>query len=368
MPMPESVSNERMGRLREEMASQGVEAVAIAPGSNMRYLLGFAPLADERPCVLLVGLEGMQFVVPTLNAAQVAEQVDLPLLTWEDSEGPEAALQAAAGEVGTRLAVAFDDTMRADTLVPAFSALDPRRILLASQVVGPLRMRKSAAEVAALACSAALADEAAREGLAACKPGRTEAEVAEAIEQTFRRGGATPAFALVASGPHSAFPHHHTGSRLLQAGEPVLLDLGADLEGYQSDISRMAFLGEPPEEFRRVFVAVVGALDRATDAVRPGARASDVDAAARDYLVSQGYGDYFVHRTGHGIGLDGHEPPSIQQGNDLCLEPGMAFSIEPGVYLPGRFGVRVENIVVVTDEGCRTLTGLPHALHVVEAP
>ena len=355
----------RINRLREEMSRAGVDLVAVAPGSNMRYLLGFTPVADERPCVLLISRDDLRFVVPSLTAEQVAAHTGLDLLVWTDAQGPERALRQAAGELPRARVLAFDNTMRADTLIPVYDAFTPERMTLSSGVLGKLRMRKTPAELAALQRAAEQADRVLAAAIAACEPGKTEAEVAQVIVDAFHRDGAEAVdFVIVASGPNAAFPHHHTGQRTLQPGDAVVIDIGATLDGYKSDITRMVHLGPPSEAFRRVYDAVLEANQRAKEAVRPGVPARVVDRAARDYLETVGYADYFVHRTGHGLGLDVHEPPYITSESDTVLEPGMVFSIEPGVYLPDRFGVRIEDIVAVTEDGVRVLTGASHELAV----
>ncbi len=357
---------ERIARLQAEMVRAGVDLVAISPGATMRYLLGFSPLADERPCALLVSPSDLRLVAPALNAQQMVAHTGLDALSWSDDQGPAEALRGAVAALGSGGLVAFDNTMRADTLLPLREALQPARMILASEVVGPLRSRKSPAEIEALQRAAAMVDTAMQAGIAACKPGATEAQVAQAVEESFRAQGAELVdFVIVASGPNSAFPHHHTGHRILQPGDAVILDIGATLEGYKSDITRMVHLGPPSDEFVEVYRAVQEAVRRATATVRPGVQAREVDRAARGYLEEAGYGEYFVHRTGHGLGLEVHESPYISADSQTVLEPGMVFSIEPGVYIPDRFGVRIEDIVVVTEDGVRVLTGSVHELVVV---
>jgi Xaa-Pro aminopeptidase len=372
---------DRIARLQTEMVRSGVDLVAVSPGATMRYLLGFSPLADERPCVLLISRSDLRLVAPALNAQQMMAHTGLDVLAWSDDQGPAEALQEAAAALGAGGAasdhaaleqdapvrpgerdrlpvVAFDNTMRADTLLPLREALQPAHMILASEVVGPLRSRKSPAEIEALQRAAAMADAAMKAGIAACKPGVTEAQVAQAVEESFRAQGAELVdFVIVASGPNGAFPHHHTGQRALQPGDAVILDIGATLAGYKSDITRVVHLGPPSDEFVQVYEAVREAVRRATEAVRPGVQAREVDRAARGYLEEAGYGEHFVHRTGHGLGLEVHEPPYITAESETVLEPGMVFSIEPGVYIPDRFGVRIEDIVVVTEDGVRVLTG-----------
>ena len=201
----------------------------------------------------------------------------------------------------------------------------------------------------------------------ACRPGVTEKEVAREAEVAFRKDGVEEVlFAIVAAGANSARPHHDSGEKMMEEGEGVIIDIGASLNGYASDITRVVHLGKPSDEFRAVYDIVVRANEEGRAAVGPGVPAQEVDAAARRVIEEAGYGKSFIHRTGHGIGVDGHEAPWIMQGNEEPLEPGMAFSVEPGIYLPGKFGVRIEDIVVVTEEGVQVLTGYSRDLIIKE--
>jgi Xaa-Pro aminopeptidase len=221
-------------------------------------------------------------------------------------------------------------------------------------------MRKSPEEIAALRRAAATADAAIQAAARACSPGAAELEVARAADEGFRKAGAPEVIAtIVGSGPNSAFPHHHSSARALQAGEPVLFDLGSRVGGYCSDITRMAFLGTPSARYREIHRIVDDAVASALEAIKPGVPIATIDRAARGTIERAGYGERFVHRTGHGIGLSVHEPPSITHTNELPLEEGMAFSVEPGIYLSGEFGVRLEEIVAVTRTGCEILSRLP---------
>ncbi len=353
----------RLTQLQAAMQAARVDLVAIGPTANMRYLLGYVPHPDERLCLLLVSANAANIVVPTLNAEGVAAHTDLPLHRWPDAEGPETALKNALGQLSTANKLAIDGTMRADFLLPLLAATSPQATTTVEPLLAPLRARKSPAEVEALARAAAQADRAMQAAIDACRPGVTEAEVAWIAEEAFRKDGAEQVpFTLIASGPNGAHPHHHSGPRRLQAGEAVVLDMGASLDGYLSDITRMVFLGEPPAEFLKAYDAVLAANERGRAAVKPGATAHEIDHAARSTLAAAGYGDYFIHRTGHGVGLEIHEPPYIMAGNDQLLAEGMVFSVEPGVYLPGKFGIRIEDIVTVTASGVHTLTGFDHTL------
>ena len=360
-----TLRDERLGRLQELMREAEIDIVAIAPTANMRYLLGFMPHPDERLCALLVGQASSRFVVPELNSDQVEAKTGLKAIRWSDAEGPMQALkQAVRGlslkEVGL---LAADDTMRADALLVLQEVIQPRKSSAAGSVMTELRIRKSEQEIDLLARAAAVADDAVRAGADACRPGVSERQVAASIEAYFRQRGAEAVdFIAVASGPNGAFPHHEYGDRPLQEGDAIILDLGATFEGYKSDVSRMVHLGEPSAEFAAAFEAVLEANRRGRQAAVAGALARDVDHAARSWLEQAGYGPFFIHRTGHGLGMEIHEAPWITAESDTRLEPGMVFSVEPGVYLPGKSGVRIEDIVVVTGGESRCLTGLDHAL------
>jgi Xaa-Pro aminopeptidase len=356
-------TEDRIKKLQDRMAENKVDIAAIGPTSNMRYLLGFSPYADERLCVLLVSPDQAFMVVPGLNAEEVAAHTTVNLIPWKDADGPLGALKQAKANLGRPGKLAVDNAMRADSLLHLLTELAPGQAVPADDLVSPLRLIKTADEIATLADSAALADKAMQAAVDHCSPGATEKEVAWAAESTFVINGAEEVcFTLVASGPNGAHPHHRSQDRRLQKGDTIIIDIGASYRGYKSDITRVVHLGEPDAEVLKVYNAVKKANETAMARVKPGVKAEAIDAAARSFLEEAGYGEAFIHRTGHGIGLDVHESPWIMAGNQTTLAPGMAFSIEPGVYLPGKFGVRVEDIVVVTDTGVRNLTGFDNSL------
>jgi Xaa-Pro aminopeptidase len=347
------------------MSRQEVDLAAIAPTANMRYLLGFSPLMDERPCVLLVSRQDTRLVVPELNADQVEAHTGMTAIRWPDAEGSHGALDEALAGLGpsSGAVLAADNTMRADVLLLLQDMINPQKSLAAGDLMAMLRIRKSEAEIDALARAAALADEALMAGADICQPGVTEREVADSIASYFRQHGVESVdFAIVASGPNGAYPHHETGNRRLEVGDTIIIDIGATLDGYKSDVSRVVQLDQPSDEVRQAYDAVLEANRHGREAAVAGARAKEVDFAARDHLEKADYGRYFVHRTGHGLGLEGHEPPWITAESNTVLEPGMVFSVEPGVYLPGKFGIRIEDIIVVTEGESRNLTGLDHSL------
>jgi Xaa-Pro aminopeptidase len=357
------------------MAELGVDLLAVAPGADTRYLLGATPHADERFSLLLVTQTALASAVPALNETGLRHDVgnlEITLVPWQDADGPERALDAALGAVGVSgksPRVAAGGAMRLDHALVLAEALSRAGLggwppaYLSRDVVAPVRARKDADEIERLTRAAALADRAMRAGFEAVAEGRRESDVGQAVAAAFAADGATVEFNLVAAGPNSAEPHHAAGPRPIGRGEPVFLDIGCDFEGYKSDLTRMAFVGAPDHRYLEVHDTVRRACDAGLEAVVAGGRCSDVDRAARQVIEAAGYGAYFVHRTGHGIGLEGHEPPSMQAGDDTPLAPGMAFSIEPGIYIPGAFGCRIEDVVVVQADGRgRRLGALAHAV------
>ena len=359
----------RIDALRQRMSDVGIDLVALAPSDNLRYVVGFSPVSDERACMLLVTPGSALVLMPSLNAEQAASEApELELVTWDDDAGPVAALRGALRRVGgdTARHGGADPEMRADHLLLLQETTPDTTFVAASVAVGPLRVVKSAEELRALQTAALAADDAVRAAFAACRPGATELEVAEAAAGAFHAAGCEEVlFTTVAGGPNGAYPHHHTGRRRLEAGDPIVIDIGGRLNGYASDITRMAFVGVPDERYLEVHGIVEAAVQAGLAAARPGATCHEVDAAARGVIEDAGFGKWFVHRTGHGLGLSVHEPPWIMRGEDVELRQGMVHSIEPGIYLPGEFGVRLEEIVHVTVEGCERFSGLSRELHVV---
>ncbi|MGB8812079.1 MAG: M24 family metallopeptidase [Paracoccaceae bacterium] len=357
-------SEARLARLRVRMVETGTDLVALAPGAHLRWLLGFAPFADERPCFALIGLTEAGFLMPALNAADVRQHTDWPFWEWGDDAGPDAAMETALHALGRPRRVSLDETMRADHALMLLDGLPNVARGFAEDTVGYLRLRKDKAEIAALRENARIADLAQTALRAAVKPGVTEAALAEVAKAVFLAEGATCEFLIVGTGVNSAFPHHHTGSTVVKPGDAIVVDIGGRKDGYFSDITRMAVCGPLPDGYMDVHGVVDAAVRAALAAIRPGVRARDVDAAARGVIVSAGYGDYFTHRTGHGLGQEIHEPPYITGVSDVVLEAGMVFTIEPGIYLPGRFGIRLEEVAVVTDDGVEILSALSRAVFV----
>jgi Xaa-Pro aminopeptidase len=355
----------RLARLRARMAATGTGLVALGPGAHMRWLAGFTPHPDERPCLMLIGPDTAGFLMPALNAADARQHTDLPFWEWRDEDGAGATLtRALAATNASPARIGLDEAMRADFALMLIDDLPQAARGLAGETLGALRMLKEPAELAALRMNAAIADRAQTALRAAIRPGMTETELAAAAKAAFAAEGARPEFAIIGAGANGAFPHHHTGDTVLKAGDAIVVDIGGGKDGYYSDITRMAAVGHAPEGYAEVHAVVDAAVAAALAAIRPGVTARSIDAAARKVITDAGYGDFFTHRTGHGLGSEIHEPPYITASSDTVLEEGMVFTVEPGIYLPGRFGIRLEEVAVVTATGVETLSSLGRELHV----
>jgi len=359
---------DRMRRTAEEGARQGFVAVVVGPSPDLGYLAGYAPMPFERPTLLVLrpGHEPV-LLMPELErplaAASPAGEA-LQLVGWVDGVEPyEEAAHLLPGEGR----VAAGDRLWAAHLLGLQAAAPRLTFEPASGVIGRLRAVKDADELAALRKAGDAADETFGQILTMGFAGRREEEVAADLARLLVQHGHVRAdFTIVASGPNAASPHHEPGGRMIGDGDAVVLDFGGELDGYFSDTTRTVVVGEPPEGFEEVYGLVQAAQAAAVDAVRPGVAAQEVDRAARQIIVEGGYGERFIHRTGHGIGLEVHEPPYIIEGNQDVLEAGTTFSVEPGIYLPGRYGVRIEDIVAVSEGGVERLNRSTRDLRVVE--
>lgn len=358
---------ERTRRCQSEMAANGVDGVVLTTSSNMEYLTGFSDEPSERHLLLFLPRDGDPvFVAPAMYRAQIeARSWVTDIRTWDDATGPRPVLESVLRELpfeGGR--VLLDDAMWATFVLDLQSLLPDATFGLASDVLGPLRAVKDERELSAMHEAARLTDRVSEEirSMGADAVGLSERALADEIDRRLREAGtAGPAFeTIVGSGPNGAHPHHRRSDRAVEPGDPVVLDFGGSVDGYPADQTRtVVFDGTPSAEFEAAHDAVLDALETGVDAVEPGITAASVDDAVRSVIEARGYGERFTHRTGHGIGLDVHEAPFITAGNETELRPGMVFSIEPGVYVPDEFGVRIEDLVVVTDDGCDRLNGSP---------
>lgn len=366
---PADVYARRLAAAAAATADAGLAGLVVTPGYDLRYLIGSRAQTFERLTALVVPASGdPTVVVPRLERAALKESaaadLGLAVVDWVDGDDPYRLVAAALGTMPARTAVT--DSMPALHLLPLTDVLGALPVL-ATGVLRELRMVKDAAEIDALRKAGEAIDRVHARVPEFLVPGRTEADVAADIAKAIvAEGHSEVAFVIVGSGPHGADPHHECSDRELRAGDIVVVDIGGSYApGYHSDSTRTYSIGEPSTEVAQQYSVLQRAQRAAVDAVRPGVTAEAVDAAARDVLVEAGLGEHFVHRTGHGIGLSVHEEPYIVAGNDLALTAGMAFSIEPGIYFPGHWGARIEDIVVVTENGAEPVNHRPHELIVV---
>lgn len=354
----------RVERLQAVMAGAGVGMALFSVGPDLRYLTGYQAKASERMTMLGVPLAGDPWlVVPRLEAPLVPDGV-ADLVIWDEEDDP-AALVAA--RCGSEESIAVGDHTWSVFLVRLMDKLDRVRWSVGSELTRRLRVLKDETELEALSAAAAAVDRVlARVPDEVGFTGKTEAEVSAHLRRlTIEEGHQTAEFAIVASGPNGASPHHSPGNRVMVLGDTVVCDFGGSWAGYQSDVTRTLAVGVVDPLAVEVH-AVVSAANRAgREAVRPGVACEEVDEAARAVIDAAGFGDRFIHRTGHGIGLEVHEQPYLVRGNKEPLEPGMTFSVEPGVYIPGRLGVRIEDIVVCGDDGVEELNNASRDLVVV---
>ncbi len=375
----------RLAAARQAAAAAGLDALLVGVGADLRYLSGYEASPLERLTLLVVPARdatAVTLVAPRLEAAPArgcpaAVAGAVTVATWEETEDPmllvasllEAAVGRPAGDMG---AVAVSDGMRAAFVLGLQRVLPAARFTVASTVLRTLRMRKDPDEVALLRAAAQAADRVVLAIAGGPLVGRTEADVAREVrERLVAEGHDHAEFWIVASGPHSASPHHDPGERVIAAGEPIVIDIGGQLGGYGSDITRTVWVtGGDPEAgpdtgFLRLYSVLQHAQAAASAVVRPGITCERVDQVARSFIDDAGYGEAFFHRTGHGIGLEGHEEPYMVAGNRERMAEGMAFSVEPGIYLEGRYGARIEDIVVCGDDGPVVLNEVPRDLLVV---
>lgn len=365
------IHQQRMVKAQELLAELDLDFMALFPSSNMLYLSGFYDEPGERMLLFFLPREAEPiFLIPELYEEQVKQDSSFQdIRIWSDSDNPMNLLRRTVVDLAVKEArVLVDDGMWAKFFLMLREALPKGKFSLVSRVMVPLRMQKTAHEIRCLEEAGAIADEAFEEIIRSKIAGMTELALARALEEAMKKRGAEKiAFeTLVASGPNSAFPHYRGGQRRIEPGDVVILDYGCRIEGYCSDITRTIVCKEASKEIQAVYEIVERAQEKAVQMIRSGVKAEEIDQAARQEITKAGYGERFIHRTGHGIGLDVHEEPYIVEANHLELRQGMAFSVEPGIYLPGQFGIRIEDIVVVTQRGAQRLNRCTHTLQIVE--
>jgi Xaa-Pro aminopeptidase len=365
---PALYPSERLTRVAGAVRARGLDVLLLTPGPDLRYVTGYDAKQLERLTCLAVPADRDPFLlVPALElkAAQAspAGALNLEIVTWEETEHPFAMIKSAVGDPRS---VALSDRMWALHVLQFSSVFPGAEQRLASTVLSPLRIRKSAAEVAALKAAGEAIDRVHAQVPGWLRPGLTERQVgAKIAEAILAEGHVQVDFVIVGSGPNAASPHHEVSDRVIADGDVVVVDIGGTMpSGYCSDCTRTYAMGHAPDDFTKYYGVLYDAQEAATVSVRPGVTAESVDRTAREIITDAGYGQWFIHRTGHGIGLESHEDPYIVEGNTTPLEPGMAFSIEPGIY-PGPHGARIEDIVVCTEDGYQRLNNAPRDLVIV---
>jgi Xaa-Pro dipeptidase len=356
----------RLHDLRQQQATHGLDCVALVPGANLRYLTGLSMDLTERPLVFFFPREGRPAsLLPTLEAPRIEAHLtfDVELFTYSDEEGHQPAFERVCRTLnlaGKRLGVEFLN-MRVLELKHLEQYARGCQMLDVGGVLSELRMIKDAEEIEHIRQAIRITEQALQEVADAIQPGRADLEVAAELKMAFLRAGAQGMSfePIVVAGPESASPHAVPSGRLIEPGDLIVIDCGVTYQGYVADITRTFAVGSIAPQLERVYEIVKEANATGRAAVRPGVPAQDVDRVARRVIARAGYGEYFVHRTGHGLGLEVHEPPYIVEGNEELLQPGMTFTIEPGIYLPGQGGVRIEDDVLVTPQGAEILTTFP---------
>lgn len=371
------VYGERLERARAAMQDQGLDYMLVGPSADLLYLIGSHQKSSERLALLVVPREGPACMV--LPAFEARSLPPLPpamqVVTWGESDNPARILASMLANGshshpgGLECTIGVSDRVWSVFLLQLEAELPRAAFTRAAGVLSALRQVKTPEETTLLRHSGAMADEVFAEISTRRFSGRSEKEIGREIAAMLKeRGLEIEGLPIVASGPNSASPHHHTGERAMQPGDVVVLDFGGTADGYYSDITRTVFVGTAPapdSEEAKVYGLVKEAQEAAVQAARPGMSGEGLDAVARDILDRSGYGEHFIHRLGHGIGLDGHEPPYLVKGNAALLGARMAFSIEPGLYLPGKFGVRIEDVVVLGEGGAERMNNVTREVVVV---
>jgi Xaa-Pro aminopeptidase len=358
----------RLRRASLDARDAGLDGILVTPGPDLLYLTGYAPVAiTERITMLVVPVDAEPaMIVPRLERPDAEAAAGAPFLRitdWTDGSDPyesSAELLTATGRY------AVSDSAWSMHLLGLQGRLPGTSYVSMTTALPMLRAIKDDDEIVRLAAAGAAADQAYEEIVTVRFAGRSETDVAADLADLLRRFGHSQVdFTVVGSGPNGANPHHEIGPRIIEDGDMVVLDFGGLAHGYGSDTTRTVHVGEPTEEEREVHDVVRRAQQAGFEAVRPGIECQEIDRVPRAVITEAGYGEYFIHRTGHGIGLTTHEPPYMVEGEAQILQPGMCFSIEPGIYLPGRFGARIEDIVTVTHDGGRRLNQTSHEMRIV---
>jgi len=368
--MNNSIFQSRTEATQKAMQAKGIDLLLLFPSPNLYYLTGFMENPGERVLMLILPASGDPcMVVPQMYENHISHDAWVSdLRSWKDGDDPVTLLKQAIDEKSPNPGrVLVDDQMWSLFFLPLQQVLPNAMFDVASTLLGQLRMRKDAAEIELLQTAGKIADQTFEWLIAQPFEGRMESEIANLIAGKLTElGGDEAAFTIVASGPHGAMPHHNTGSRKIERGDAIVMDFGCRLGGYYSDITRTVVCGEASDEVKKVYEIVKQAQAAGVAACKPGATCESIDHVTRAVIDEAGYGKEFLHRTGHGLGLELHEPPYIVTGDQTILEPGMTHSVEPGIYLDQKFGIRIEDIVTITEDGVMSLNQCTHELQIVK--
>ncbi len=364
----QAVYAERIKKAQAEMKRQGIDILLVGPSSDLVYLIGYDAHLSERLNLLIIRQEGTpDLVVPVLESFLATScEPNVTLRRWQETESPSELAASLIGDT-TGVTLGVSDQLWSTFLLKLQKAMPEGDWTTGQPILAHLRVTKDQSELDNLFEVARLTDEAWHEFVESGQiSGLTETQAMERLSGMMEKRGLGRSFGICASGPNAASPHHHTGDRVIQQGDSVIFDWGGTLNGYHSDVTRTVFVGTPTDEYRKVYATVKEANQAALDAVKPGAACEDIDKAARDVITKAGYGEAFLHRVGHGLGMDVHEEPYLVGGNKTPLEVGMVFSDEPGIYLAGNLGVRIEDSVVVTETGGKRLNEASRELTVMD--
>lgn len=360
MPQDAELTLARLDRARELMQAAAIDLLVVGPGADFRYLTGHLPMVSERLNALVIPASGKAtVVVPRLEAPRIADlDGTLDFAVWDEVERPAERIAKLVRDGGGAKTVAVNDQLWSTFLLQLEEYLPDSRFVSAGPVLVQLRIVKDAAEIAILREASRRTDDAWEHFCSSARlTGKSEREVAEWLAALMlEHGMESIAFCIVASGPNAASPHHNTGDRVIEPGDPVVIDFGGGYQGYYSDVTRTPIAGRDPDpELARIYEVVKAAQQAAFEAVKPGVACQEIDRAARRVINEAGYGEYFIHRVGHGLGQTVHEDPYLVEGNTRPLEVGNVFSDEPGIYVAGKWGVRIEDTLVVTENGAERL-------------
>lgn len=363
--------NKQIHVLTQFMNTSKLDVLILGPSSDLEYLTGIHPLADERFKALFILSDGRYFyIAPELYYEETREALgeDTDIITWGDSEGFLTAINKAEAKYGfDGKNIGVNDGIRAIDIIE-ISNIVHEKFLNGSSIMENIRLIKTQSERDNLRKAALIADEAAKDIVKFIHPGMSEKDIKNKLEELLlEHGGQELAFeTIVASGPNSSRPHYNDSSRIIEENDVIIMDFGCRYNGYCSDMSRTVFVGEPTEEQKKIYSIVLEANTKGEARAMEGVTAEDVDLAARNVIREAGYGEYFINRTGHGVGTAVHEAPYIKEGNKQVLEDGMVFSVEPGIYIPGRFGMRVENIVLINDGKGEVMNKAPKDMIIIK--